>query len=276
MSKTGTVSGRLQIVECNLSQIERISECVPQADVWVHLGWDGAGSENRTRRDVQQNNVVLSLASVRAAVSIGCGRFLFSGSQAEYGVWHQTIDEDTPCHPVSEYGKAKVDFYNQAKSLCKILKMEYIHTRIFSVYGPGDHPWSLVNSCLDTWTRAETMKLGPCTQNWNFLYIEDMAEALSHLLSEGREGTYNIARIWIQDLCAPMSRRCMRSVAVREVSCIGEAITQNAEGPADLMPDIQKICRETSWRPKTSFAEGIYENIALPADIVCRRENYLN
>jgi len=259
MSKTGTVSGRLQIVECNLSQIERISERVPQADVWVHLGWDGAGSENRTRRDVQQNNVVLSLASVRAAVSIGCGRFLFSGSQAEYGVWHQTIDEDTPCHPVSEYGKAKVDFYNQAKSLCKILKMEYIHTRIFSVYGPGDHPWSLVNSCLDTWTRAETMKLGPCTQNWNFLYIEDMAEALSHLLSEGREGTYNIASMDTRPLRSYVEE--MYEICGSEGSFLYGERPQNAEGPADLMPDIQKICRETSWRPKTSFAEGIYETL---------------
>lgn len=258
-SKTGTVPGRLHIVERDLDQIEKISENVPHADVWVHLGWDGAGSENRTKRDVQQNNVVLSLASVRAAASIGCGRFLFTGSQAEYGVWHRVMDEETPCHPVSEYGKAKVDFGNQAKSLCKILKMEYIHTRIFSVYGPGDHPWSLVNSCLDTWTRAETMKLGPCTQNWNFLYIEDMAQALSHLLCEGKAGVYNIAS---------MDTRPLRSYVEEMYEICGSRGSfqygerpQNAEGPADLMPDIQKICQETSWRPKTSFAEGIYETL---------------
>lgn len=252
-------AGVLEIVERDLSQIDKISEDIPHADVWVHLGWDGAGSENRTKRDVQQNNVQLSLASVRAAASIGCGRFLFSGSQAEYGVWHHVIDEDTPCYPVSEYGKAKVDFGNQAKSLCKILKMEYIHTRIFSVYGPGDHPWSLVNSCLDTWLNSGTMSLGPCTQNWNFLYIEDMAQALSHLLSEGKEGYYNIGS---------MDTRPLRSYVEEMYQICGKRGSfqygerpQNAEGPADLMPDITKICQETGWRPKTTFAEGIYETL---------------
>ena len=153
---------------------------------WVHIGWDGAGSDNRTKRDVQQRNVTYALDAVEAAAALGCHRFLFTGSQAEYGVWHRTVAEDTPCHPVSEYGKAKVDFCEKAKILCKQKNMEYIHTRIYSVYGPGDHPWSLVQSCLRTWQEGGSMKLGECTQNWNFLYIDDAAAALVSLLTEVR------------------------------------------------------------------------------------------
>ena len=100
--------------------------------------------------------------------------------------------EDTPCHPVSEYGKAKVDFCEKAKILCKQKNMEYIHTRIYSVYGPGDHPWSLVQSCLRAFCEGGSMKLGECTQNWNFLYIDDAAAALVSLLTEAPAGVYNI------------------------------------------------------------------------------------
>ena len=200
-----------------------------------------------------------ALDAVEAAAALGCRRFLFTGSQAEYGVWHRTVAEDTPCHPVSEYGKAKVDFCEKAKILCKQKNMEYIHTRIYSVYGPGDHPWSLVQSCLRAFCEGGSMKLGECTQNWNFLYIDDAAAALVSLLTEAPAGVYNIGssdtrplRSYIEEMYALCGSQGSYSYGERP---------QNAEGPADLMPDISRILRETSWRPARTFAEGIYETL---------------
>lgn len=247
----------LTICPLDLSEIRTLSGFA--ADAWVHIGWDGAGSDNRTKRDVQQLNVTYGLNAVEAAAALGCRRFLFTGSQAEYGVWHETVAEQYPCYPVSEYGKAKVEFCEKAKILCKQRNMEYIHTRIYSVYGPGDHPWSLVQSCLRTWNEGGSMKLGECTQNWNFLYIDDAAAALVTLLTQGQAGIYNIGstdtrplRGYIEEMYALCGHRGSYSYGERP---------QNAEGPADLMPDISKIFRETDWRPARTFAEGIYETL---------------
>ncbi len=247
---------RLHVIELDLHEIGQIGRMMAdRAEAWLHMGWDGSGSNNRAMREVQQANVAQSLAAVRTAVSCGCRRFVFTGSQAEYGIYHTETAEDARCHPVSEYGKAKVDFANQAKPLCKMLDIEYIHTRIFSVYGPGDHPWSLVQSCLQTWRQGGRMILGPCTQQWNFLYIEDAASALCHLLTEGKAGVYNIAgtdtrilRSYIEEMYDLCGRRGSFAYGERP---------QNAEGAADLMPDIRKIVRETSWRPMISFEEGV-------------------
>lgn len=259
-----TGKNRLQIIELDLSQISRIGgqtgeKASIQADAWIHIGWDGAGSDNRTNRRVQQDNVIYSLEAVKAASALGCRRFLFTGSQAEYGIYHQPVHEGLPCHPVSEYGIAKVDFYRQAEPLCHSLDMDYLHARIFSVYGPGDHPWSLVQSCLKTWREGGQMKLGECTQQWNFLYIEDAVSALLALLTEGKAGIYNIAsedtrplRSYIEE----MYELCGRKGSFR----YGER-PQNAEGAADLMPDIRRILTETGWRPETTFSEGIYETL---------------
>ncbi len=259
---------RLLVVPLHMEQIEELGSIlgkkepgVPAAgwDAWVHIGWDGAGSDNRMKRDVQQANVRNSLAAVRAASALGCGRFLFTGSQAEYGIHRSLITEDTPCNPVSEYGKAKADFANLAKELCKSREMEYIHTRIFSVYGPGDHPWSLVNTCLATWMQGGHMELGECTQKWNFLYIEDAAAAIICLLTEGRPGVYNIAgedtrilREFIEEMYRLLGSRGSYTYGKRK---------PNAEGPASLIPDISKLEAETGWRPVTSFTEGIYETM---------------
>ena len=260
-----TAAERLQVIELDLSDIGMLRNHAAvraeerAADAWIHIGWDGAGSENRKNRSVQQGNVRHSLAAVRAAAELGCRRFLFTGSQAEYGIRHDLTAEDAPCRPVSEYGKAKADFGRQAAPLCERLGMEYVHARIFSVYGPGDHPWSLVQSCLRTWISVGEMEFGACSQKWNFLYIEDAALALACLLTEGGAGVYNIAsndtrllREYIGELyelcgCRGGCRYGMRP--------------ENAEGPTDLMPDIQKILAETGWRPTTTFSEGIYETL---------------
>lgn len=255
---------RLTVVSLNLEQIEELEHNMrePEStvwDAWVHIGWDGAGSDNRMKQDVQQANVRNSLAAVRAAAAFGCKRFLFTGSQAEYGIHRTLITEETPCQPVSEYGKAKADFSNRAKELCKSLKMEYIHTRIFSVYGPGDHPWSLVNTCLSTWQQEGHMELGECTQQWNFLYVTDAAAAIVRLLTEGRPGIYNIAgedtrglREFIEEMYRLCGSRGSFTFGTRK---------PNAEGPASLIPDITKLTTETGWRPVTSFTEGIYETM---------------
>lgn len=56
-------------------------------------------------------------------------------------------------------------------------------------YGPGDHPWTLVESCLDAFLNNREMSLGACTQNWNFLYIDDLARGMA-ALCEAEETTF--------------------------------------------------------------------------------------
>lgn len=248
----------LTICQFDLSDIRKLTGF--SADAWIHMGWDGSGSENRTKRDMQQANVAYCMDAVEAAALLGCKRFLFTGSQAEYGAWHKTVTEDTPCHPVSEYGKAKAEVGEKARILCESRNMDFIHARIYSVYGPGDHPWSLIASCLRAWKNGEHIKLGACTQNWNFLYIEDAAAAIAALLMEGKAGIYNIGsndtrmlKSFVEEMYALCGSRGSFAYGER---------AENAEGPIDLMPDISKLLRDTSWKPVVSFADGIGRMIA--------------
>lgn len=264
----------VKVVEMELEELDRIGDKIKEpCQIFFHFGWDGAGSGNRQKEDVQKKNVEDGIKALWGARSLGCHRFLFSGSQAEYGICQTATREDTPCRPVSEYGKAKVEFGRRARRLCELWReggqwdMEYLHVRVFSVYGPGDHPWSLVNTCLDTFLSGGRMELGACTQQWNFLYIEDLVEGLLSLalqaLPPGDDGIYNLAGTEESTRTLREYVEQMYELCGRRGSRVYGKLPPNAEGPANLIPNTGKLRRRTGWRPKISFEEGIKRMIKI-------------
>jgi len=170
-----------------------------QFDVWIHFAWDGEGSLGRSNAEIQKRNIANGKKAYRIAEALGCRKFLFAGSQAEYG----RGSHQAPA-PVSEYGKAKLAFGRWATDeslLNEVLSdtpgevMQALHLRIYSVYGYGDHETSLVNSLIRSVLKREEISLGPCTQRWNYMEVKDCARAISLLAnsSHARTGEYDIA-----------------------------------------------------------------------------------
>lgn len=276
-NKAKKEGGRLTILPFSLKDIGKLNVCpelVPcpvlkscsdpkkKADLWLHLGWEGAGSANRQDPHVQARNIGYALDSLRTAARLGCSRFLFCGSQAEYGIVDGVMGEDISCHPVSEYGKDKLEVCRRAGEDAKALGIDYIHARIFSVYGPGDHPWSLVSTCLDTFLKGGRMELGACTQQWNFLHVRDAARALTGLLlAKVPAGVYNVAG---------EDTRPLKSFIEQMHRLCGEKGTYeygkrppNAEGVVSLVPDIGKLKEAAGFAQEISFEDGIREMIGI-------------
>ncbi len=228
------------------------------AEVWLHFAWAGSGSSDRADEVIQRFNVDMTLKAVRKADELGCKSFVFAGSQAEYG--HQQDgslkEEYGPTYPVSEYGKGKEIVRKLAERYIAEsgTSMQYVHMRIFSVYGPGDHGYSLVNSLMAGFKRGETIELGNCTQLWNYLYINDAAEAIALLCENASAGIYNVGGDDIRTLKAYVEE-LHELMGGRGCAAFGRR-ADNAEGPADLSPDISRI-RELGFVQKVSFAEGI-------------------
>ena len=228
------------------------------AEVWLHFAWAGSGSSDRADEVLQRFNVDMTMEAVHKADELGCKRFVFAGSQAEYG--HQQDGglktEYGPTYPVSEYGKGKevVRLLTERYISENDSSMQYVHMRIFSVYGPGDHAYSLVNSLIEGFKRDETIELGNCTQLWNYLYINDAAEAVGLLCEKAEAGIYNVAGDDIRTLRAYVEE-LYELMGGRGIAAFGRR-ADNAEGPADLSPDISRI-KALGFTPKTSFAEGV-------------------
>lgn len=171
-------------------------DTAPLIDAWVHFAWDGVGSAGRSDTNIQIENIQNAKKAYLYAKLLGARKFLFAGSQAEYGIGNHRVPM-----PVSPYGKAKLSFGRWATEQSLLSEiyddapMQFIHMRIYSVYGSGDHETSLVNTVLRAALRHEAITLGPCEQRWNYLEVHDLARAIRILLrsEDTRTGIYDIA-----------------------------------------------------------------------------------
>ncbi len=157
------------------AQMDQAVECVPQighADAFLHFAWRGVNRQEIDSPAVQKLNIDGSLRCMEAAGLLGCQVFMDAGSRVEYGITADgTMEESMECHPVNEYGKAKLAFFEQAKQLCRELQLTYYHLRFFSVYGKGDHPWSIISTLTRELPEGKTVSLSACRHRWNFMDI---------------------------------------------------------------------------------------------------------
>jgi len=230
-------------------------------DAIVHLAWDGIGSKGRADAAIQQQNYAHSIEIVSVGRTAGCQIFVGAGSQAEYGFVSDLITETTPCHPVSEYGKAKLRFTHDGAALCQKLNIRWRMPRMFSVYGPHDHPWALIPSLLRALAANEVMPLTDCHQFWNYLFVDDAARALEALLEPACEdGIYNVA----SGVSAPLKDFVMKACVLFPNSARPEfgAVPHGSRGPLSLRPSVDKLMRNTGWRESICFTEGVKKTLA--------------
>lgn len=189
----------VEIVASKMCDYGRLCDSIPKADVFVNLAWGGTGHDGRNVVDIQNENITYTIAAMHAAAKMGCKVFVEAGSQAEYGATTEPQTEDSNCNPFSEYGKAKLKVKQELFKLSEQLDINYIHLRIFSLFGEKDHPWTLIMSAVDKMLKNEQLDLSPCTQNWNFLYVKDAVRMITILCENAvdnisfKHEVYNIA-----------------------------------------------------------------------------------
>lgn len=249
---------KAQIIELGLDELERLyTDYDIRADVFYHLAWNGAAGAAREDFDIQYSNIKYTSNAICAAKKCGCRRIIGAGSQAEYGVVMQKAYEDkTLPHPFMMYGAAKLAAYEMGHILAERLGIELVWPRIYSVYGVGENPGTLINYILDCIRKGENAKLSLCENTWNFIYISDCVEMLYILgcAEEKLSGIYHIAS---------KDTRMLKDF-VKEIYDMADTDTcpEFGANPANLQrtfqlnPDISKM-QALNAECCVSFEEGI-------------------
>jgi len=257
------VHENMHLIWGSLSDIETCAETIGRADAFFHFAWGGVNREEIDSPVVQAANVAGSLACVRAAHRLGCQVFMDAGSRVEYGIQPDGVmEEHRECHPVNEYGKAKLEFYRQAKPLCEEMGMTYYHLRFFSVYGKGDHPWSIISTLVRDLPLGKTVSLSACRHRWNFMDIADASRAVVELYrySGDHAGECHIVNVASEDT------RVLREFVEEIHELCGQkghlefgTFVQAKEGALSICPsvDVLRQLTDGTWKECVTFAEGI-------------------
>lgn len=257
------VHENLHEVSCCLADVGRCVGEIGNADAFLHFAWSGVNRDEIDSPIVQATNISGSLSCVRAAKALGCQIFMDAGSRVEYGIQPDGVmSEDRECNPVNSYGRAKLEVYNQAVSMCEECGMTYYHLRFFSVYGTGDHPWSIISTLVRDLPLGEKVSLSACLHRWNFMHIEDAARAVIELYrcSDEHKGESRIVNVASKDT------RVLREF-VEEIYDLCErngelefgTFVQAKEGALSICPTVNVLEELTgkTWNEQISFADGI-------------------
>lgn len=255
----------------DLEHVSDWAEEIGQADAFFHLAWGGVNRQEIDSQKVQKRNVEASLECVKAAARLNCRVFMDAGSRVEYGITKDGVmQEDMECRPVNEYGKAKLSFYKQAAPLCRQYGMTYFHLRFFSVYGPGDHPWSIISTLTRDLPQGKTVSLSACLHRWNFMYIKDAAEAVYQLHQSAKHIKPDAKESGLAVNIASQDTRVLKEF-VEEIHELAKGsgkleygtFIQAKEGALSVCPDSSRLKSLTNgaWKEQYTFCQGIKETM---------------
>ena len=244
-------SERLTIVPADLSDYVRLDEMIgTPCDVFFHLAWQGG----RYDFAAQYGNIADTLGALEAAGRLGCRHFICTGSQAEYGRQTALITEETCPHPADAYGAAKLAACALSRQRAADLGVVWIWGRVFSLYGRYEQEGRMLPALVKSLRSEQPFALSSSgAQNWDYLYAADAADALLALAKWGHAGEiYNIAngdyrplRDYIEEARAEIAPQCDVTYGAADADVFS------------LQPSVEKICRDTGWRPMMDFVDGL-------------------
>lgn len=244
-----------KVVELNLENYDQLGEIVGKVDCTVLLTWNGTRGQTRLDEKLQESNYLYNMEAVKGLVTHGCGRIITAGSQAEYGIYNEVITEETECKPNTAYGKYKVKFFEEAHKYCQEKGVSLKEPRFFSLYGPGDYENTLIMSNINKMLANEECNMTPCTQMWDYLYIDDAIEGVIGLCSKDcPDGAYNFG----SGDCRPLKEFVneMKQVLKSDSELKFGAVPYTPAGVVSIQPNIDRL-KSTGWEPKVSFSQGI-------------------
>jgi nucleoside-diphosphate-sugar epimerase len=230
-----------------------VAELAPER--LVHLAWYlQPGQVWSSPENVRW--VEASLGLLQEFVAAGGRRAVLAGSFSEYGPGAgRYIEESTPLLPSNLYGITKSALGQISLAAAGIWGIELAWARIFSAYGPGEHPARLVASVVRNLLSGHEAPCSHGRQVRDYLSTMDIAAALVAVLNSDLQGPVNVGsgeEVTLRDLVELTAEIVGRPDLPR----FGEVVPPPDDPPL-LVADVTRLRDEVGWSPRYSLPEGL-------------------
>lgn len=221
----------------------------------LHLAWEARPGLYRDSPD-NAAWAEASLDLLDRALAGGAERIFGIGTCFEYGPFEGSCCErTTPCRPATEYGRAKL------AAAHGFVAAGAAWGRIFFPFGPGEPRAKLVPSLILSLAAGRDFCCSPGYQIRDFIFVEDLADAIVSVLESGAVGMINLGsgeRTSLKQIIEHVAQSMGRSDLVR----FGARQVSGPDGEASIVADIGRLRQEIGWAPKIGWAAGLERSVA--------------
>jgi len=204
--------------------------------------------------------VQASLHLLDAFRQVGGRRLVTAGSCLEYDWGYGYCSERrTPCAPHTKYGVCKHALQLLTTAAADAHGLSSAWGRIFFLYGPHEHPDRLVAYVIRSLLAGEPARCSHGRQIRDYLFADDVADAMVCLLDSAIEGPINIGS------GEPIA---LREMVTRIGDLIGRpdlielgAIPAAATDTPLVVADPRRLSAELGWRPSADLDIGLEKTI---------------
>lgn len=185
------VDTRAKSVESNLFDIQNPYEYFDKPDVLLHLAWRD-GFVHYSEAHIE--DLFKHYRFIRYMAESGVKQIAVMGSMHEIGFLEGSINENTPCHPITPYGIAKNALRDLTEMICKQNKVVFQWLRGYYIVGNSKYGSSIFSKI--TAAEAEGKSDFPFTlgQNqYDFIEYTDFCNQVAAVINQSKvNGIINI------------------------------------------------------------------------------------
>jgi nucleoside-diphosphate-sugar epimerase len=121
-------------------------------------------------------NLLGTVQLIDACEAIGYRGMVITGDSFEYTPSRDRLSEAAACHPTALHGISKLAATLQAQAVARERGRPIVTLRLFSTYGPADHPRRLVPRVIDDALAGKDLLLSRPDIARDWVYIDDVVD----------------------------------------------------------------------------------------------------
>ncbi len=179
---------QLEYISCDIADIEKLKGTLgnDKFDTFVHFAWAASAGDGRTDYNLQMKNALNAVECLKAAKRAGIQRFVCAGSIMEYEVEAAVHTQGSKPGMAYIYGMGKHIAHSMCKCVAANEGIELLWPMITNAYGVGEKSPRFVNSTLRKIIHNEPLQFTAATQNYDFVYVTDVARAFYLIALNGK------------------------------------------------------------------------------------------
>lgn len=248
----------VRFVAHELAESSKLPELIADRDidVFYHFAWVGSAGPARADTALQLNNTQWTIDCLRAAKEMNCPRFVSAGSIMEHETIAAAYKQGNKPGVGYIYGSGKLVAHTMCQCVAAEIGIDLMWAKITNAYGAGELSPRFVNTTIRKIINDEPLQFTSGTQNYDFVYIDDVARAFRLIGENGKPFCHYLIGSSNAKPLREFVLEMKESIARDKEFIFGDVPFTGVNMPLEEF-DCSITERDTGFKAEISFGEGV-------------------